>query len=557
MKLRNYQREAVDATYEYLSTSDGNPLVVIPTAGGKSFVMATIIQETLETWSDRRIIVVTHVKELIEQNYRELLDCWSIAPAGIYSAGLNRREPSAQVLFAGIQSIHRKANQIGERDLILVDEANLVPRKSSTMYRRFFDAMAEISPDIRIIGLTATHYRLDSGLLTGGNDRLFSDVAYDVPVTRLIEEGYLAPLVTKATKKTLDTQGVHKRGGDYILSELAEAVDDGSLNQKIVWEIIDKGRDRKSWLLFCSGVKHAHNVRDALRKANITAETITGETNTMDREFVLQAFKAGEIQALTNCDILTTGFNYPALDLIAFLRPTESTGLYVQMAGRGMRIAEGKSDCLVLDFAGNIFRHGPIDRVNITATREGSESQEPPVRECPNCHSIIFTGFRECPDCGYEFPAPEPDLVPLPDTSPIIGEADPEWFDVNEIVYSRHRKAGKPDSLKVTYHDSDVLGRGISEWICLFHGGYAAQKGVGWWYRRRGKQFETLNDVLNQVRSLVIPSRILVREDGKYNRIVAYDFSTAPREVEVSVDGIELEYEGEIDGYLDEDDLPF
>ncbi|MBT7615834.1 MAG: DEAD/DEAH box helicase, partial [Calditrichaeota bacterium] len=329
MELRGYQREAVNAIYRYFEKNKGNPLIVCPTASGKSFIMAAFIREVLEAWSDQRIMVLTHVKELIQQNYMELTRHWTLAPAGIYSAGLNRREAQAQVLFAGIQSVHSRAEELQSFDLIMIDECHLVPRKSDTMYRRFLGDMHAINEDVKIIGLTATHYRLDSGLLTEGDSRIFTDIAYEVPVKRLINEGFLSPLVTKAPNTTLDVSGVHTRGGEFINSELQNAVDQSETNRAAVREIIHYGKDRKSWLIFCTGVQHAYNVRDALRERNIVAETVTGDTNAMERDYILEGFKSGKIRAITNCDILTTGFNAPNTDLLGILRPTQSTGLYV------------------------------------------------------------------------------------------------------------------------------------------------------------------------------------------------------------------------------------
>lgn len=280
MHLRKYQTEAVNAIYGYFLEKDGHPLIVMPTASGKSVVLAAFIKETLDHWPDQRILLLTHVKELIQQNYLELVGHWPMAPAGVYSAGLKRRESNSQILFAGIQSVHNKADEIGSCDLILIDEAHLCPRSSDTMYRRFIDEMATVNDQVKIIGFTATHYRLDSGLLTEGENRVFTDVAYEVSVKRLIDEKWLSPLITKAPSIDLDVSGVHTRGGEFIPGELAAAVDKEEVNAAAVREIVRYGRDRKSWLIFCAGVDHAYHIRDVLREHGIAAETVTGDTKT-------------------------------------------------------------------------------------------------------------------------------------------------------------------------------------------------------------------------------------------------------------------------------------
>jgi len=529
MQLRDYQREAVDAIYRYFETEDGNPLIVMPTASGKSFVMAAFIREVLEAWPDQRILILTHVKELIQQDYSELVGHWPLAPAGVYSAGLRKRDTDAQVLFAGIQSVHSRAEELGAFDLILIDECHLVPRNSDTMYRRFLDDMLVLNEAVKIIGFTATHYRLDSGLLTQGKDRIFTDVAFEVPVKRLIDESFLAPLITKDPDTTLDISGVHTRGFDFINSELQAAVNTDETNEAAVREIIRYGQGRKSWLVFCSGIAHAEKIRDVLRKYDIVAETVTGSTNAMEREFILQGFKNGEVQAVTNCDILTTGFNHPGIDLMAILRPTQSTGLYVQMAGRGMRLAPDKADCLVLDFAGNIERHGPIDRVQPTGT-SGKGSGDAPVKTCPNCKSVIFAGFKECPDCHFEFPPPKSELQNTASTKAIISKNEPFWGKLQKVHYSRHSKPGKPDSLKVDYYEGFYTR--YSEWICLEHEGFAEKKARQWWRKMGGDpRVTTVHEALNTAHTLKVPTSIQVRQDGKYWRVLRHRFdeSDPPR----------------------------
>ena len=543
MELRAYQREAVDAIYRYFESHTGNPLVVMPTGSGKSFVMAAFIQEVLSAWSNQRILVLTHVKELIQQNYAELVDHWSLAPAGVYSAGLKRREADAQILFAGIQSIYTRAEEIQACDLVLIDECHLVPRSSDTMYRRFLGDMLAMNESVKIIGLTATHYRLDSGLLTEGENRIFTDVAYEVPVRRLIDEGWLAPLVTKAPSTKLDVSGVHTRGGEFISGELAAAVDKTDVNEAAAREMLHYGRDRKSWLVFCSGVDHAYHVREVLRGHGVAAETVTSETNHLERDYILSEFRSGGIRVVTNCDLLTTGFNHPGVDLLAILRPTQSTGLYVQIAGRGMRMAPDKENCLVLDFAGNIERHGPIDRVNpYDPSRNGNGKA--PVKTCPGCRSVIFAGFRYCPDCNHEFPPPQSEIKPSASSKSIISHGESFWLEVEKIAYSRHTKIGKPDSLRVDYYESFFSW--YSEWVCLEHGGFAARRARRWWKKRGGDpEVMKIGEALRAAAGLKQPSHVFVQEDGKYWRVVRYRFDGGA-DVPVEVEGDWIEDESAI-----------
>jgi DNA repair protein RadD len=523
LQLRPYQRAAIDAIYDYFAVATGHPLLVLPTASGKSLVAAAFIQEVLAQWPDERIIILTHVRELITQNFSELIRLWPEAPAGVYSAGLNRRDVQAQILFAGIQSVHRKAYAIQRADLVLVDEAHLIPRSANTTYRRFLGDLTRINPQLKIIGLTATPYRLDSGMLHTGPDALFDNIAFEVSVRELIDEGYLAPLISKQTSTQLDVSGVGTRGGEFIAGQLEAAVDQDPITQAAVDEVVAYGRDRRSWLLFCAGVDHARHVCDAVRARGFSCATIFGHTPKAERDRIIAAFKRGEIRALASMGVLTTGFNAPAVDLIAILRPTKSTGLYVQMAGRGTRLAPHKDNCLVLDFACNVARHGPIDLVK-PKDKASEGDGEAPTKVCPECQTINALAARVCADCGYVFPAPEVQLEATATTRPILSTGRPEWLHVGAVTYHRHEKSGRPPSLRVDYHCGLVRHR---EWVCLEHEGYAGQKAAAWWRRRDGSADlpATVDEALSRVDELRQPVQIAVRPSGQYTEVVHARFA--------------------------------
>ena len=521
LTLRPYQQAAISAIYNYYEEKQGNCCVVLPTAAGKSLVAAAFIEGVLKAWPDQRILIVTHVRELIAQNHAEMIGLWPEAPAGIYSAGLGKREAQARILFAGIQSIHRRAQEVGHTDLVLIDEAHLIPGDTSTMYRRFLDGLARINPALKVIGLTATPFRLDSGMLHEGKNALFTDIAYEAPVRDLIDAGYLSPLVSKQPATRLDVSKVGTRAGDFIQRDLAAAVDKEAITRAAVTEIIEHGRERKSWLAFCSGVDHARHVAEEFARQGITCRTIFGDTPKEERDAIIAAFKRGEIRALASMGVLTTGFNAPAVDLIALLRPTKSAGLYVQMVGRGTRLAPGKENCLVLDFAGNVRRHGPIDLVRPKRPGEGGGG-EAPTKVCPECDSIIALSATECPDCGYEFPARAVKIAPTAATLPVLSPKI-QWLSVDGVSYSRHDKLGGLPSLKVTY--SCGL-KSYSEWVCIEHQGYARQKAAEWWRKRApGCPVPlTVDQAIAEAARLARPSAISVRPSGRYVEISGHRF---------------------------------
>lgn len=525
LTLRSYQRESVDAIYAYWQKGGGNPLIVLPTAAGKSLVIATLVQELCEAYPTLRIAIVTHVKELIAQNFAELLKLWPQAPAGIYSAGIGRRDTRARVLFCGIQSVWNKIDRIGAVDVLLVDEAHLIPKSADTTYGKFLARLREETPDMRVVGLTATPYRLDSGRLDRGDDRIFDAIAYEANVSDLIDQGYLSPLVSKATATALDVSGVGKRGGDFIPGQLEAAVNQDQITRAAVSEITRFGESRRAWLAFCCGVDHAIAVRDEIRTHGVVCETVTGETPAGERNRIIGAFRAGQIKCLTSVGVLTTGFNVPHVDLVALLRPTQSAGLYVQSVGRAFRLAPGKTDALILDFAGNVKRHGPVDAVHIKGERAKSDGEtEAQAKECPTCQTLVALPTRTCPSCGHEWtPDPEPKHEATADAeTAIISRGAPAWIDVDDVRYYRHEKPGSPPSMRVEYHCGFVVHR---EWVCFSHSGYARSKAEAWWRRASDTPVpRDTDEALKRVDELAFPFAIQIRPDGKYFQIVGRRF---------------------------------
>jgi DNA repair protein RadD len=488
--LRPYQVEAVDATFAWMNEHSGHPLIVVPTGGGKSLIQTAIIHAVLREYPRDRILCLTHVRELIQQNHDATLRAWPGAPVGICSAGIGRREWDAQVLFAGIQTVYRKAAKLQWADVIVVDEAHLLPKEGEGMYRTLINAMLGMNPKLRIIGLTATPYRTDSGLLHKGKDALFTDIAYTCDIVKLIEDGYLSPIISKGTGHQIDTTAVQKRGGEFIANQLQAAATRGDLVAQSVAEIVQRGADRKAWLLFACGIKHAEQIAEALRSHGIDCETIFGDTPDEQRDRIITRYKNRQLRAIVNVGVLTTGFDAPHVDLIALLRPTCSPGLYVQMVGRGLRRAEGKLNTLVLDYGENVERHGPIDCVQPTDDEESEGDGTPPVKKCPQCASYVHAAITICPDCGFVFPPREITHKPVASNAPIISAQSSrptiERWDVIDVHYMEHRKPGKPVSLRVEYIGTGFHQR-ANEWVCFEHEGFARRKAESWWQKRGGR----------------------------------------------------------------------
>lgn len=522
MQLRDYQSAAIDATYDWFGAGKGNPLIVAPTGAGKSVILSEFIRRAVSDFEGTRIVCATHVKELIAQNCGALTRLWPGAPVGIYSAGLGRRQLGRQITFVGIQSVAKKAAQFGYVDLLIVDECHLIPRSGGAQYQKFIAGLREVNPDMKVVGLTATPFRLDSGRLDMGDGAIFDGIAYDIPIPLLVNRGYLAPLISKRPDTVMDTAGLHTRAGEFIDKEMDERFNTDEVTKAAVGEVMHLGKDRKSWLLFCISVDHAMAVRDELRAKGIATECVTGTTDKSERSRILADFKAGRIRAVTNVNVLTTGFDAPMTDLLAFLRPTQSLGLYMQMAGRAMRIADGKENGLVLDFAGNVARHGPVDAVSVTDTgpkdKGDGEPGEMPSKTCPECNEILFIGARECP-CGFIFPEPEPKIERTASTDAIMNmTAHDEWLPVTDFAVAKHNpRDGRPCSLRVEYL---VNGKVIKEWVCFDHAGFPRQKAVQWWHQKAGTTPpDSVEDALERQGEIRAPDEVVVRKEGKFQKI--------------------------------------
>lgn len=534
ISLRPYQQEAIDAVLAYWRDGGGNPLVDLATGLGKSVVIAKLEKDLIEQYPSMRVLNLVHVKELVAQNFWQMLRLWPQAPVGINSAGLGRRDLRSQILFASIQSIYREDGySLGERDLVVVDEAHLIPSAGDGMYRQLLAKLRARTPDLRVVGLTATPFRMDTGRLDAGDDALFTDTVYSYGIAKGIADGYLSPLVSKASMTEIDVSAVAKRGGEFVAGSLEAAADRDPITRAAAQEIMAYGEGRRSWLVFCTGVDHAHHVRDAIRALGVTCETVTGDTPAGDRDRIIRDYKAGRIRCLTNANVLTTGFDAPSVDLIAFLRPTLSTGLYVQMTGRGTRLAEGKENCLVLDFAGNIRRHGPVDTVQVKR-RLGKGEKEGAVKvddvrakTCPSCEHLVALRTMTCTYCGHEWPKPDPKHeetaardVPILSTEKV----PPTEMPVVNWRAAKWSKADAPDSLKVEYWAGF---RAYSEWVCPEHGGFAGQKFERWWVQHKGRlpSPATVGEALSRWGELTAPTTITVKPNGKWHDIVGRRFA--------------------------------
>jgi DNA repair protein RadD len=543
LTLRPYQEEAKLAVYEHLRTRDDNACCVIPTAGGKTPVMASICKDVVGPWGGR-LLILAHVKELLEQTADKLHKVCPEIAFGIYSAGLKRRDTTHSVIVAGIQSVYKRACELDTFDVILVDEAHLIPLEGDGMYRQFLADARVINPNVRVIGFTATPFRLKTGPICTP-DGFLNHVCFEVGVRELIRDGFLCPLVTKAGKTKVDTTGLHVQGGEFIAGEVETLMDRDDLVRAACTEIVEHMGGRQSGLIFASGVQHGRHIANVLTSDHgVDCGFVTGESTSAHRDATLDRFRRGELKYLCNVNVLTTGFDAPNIDCVALVRPTLSPGLFYQMVGRGFRLHPGKGNCLVLDFGGNVIRHGPVDDLRIKPT--GGGAGEAPAKECPECLAVIAAGYAVCPQCGYVFPPPERKKHdPKASEAGILsGNVTDTEYVVRDVVYSIHTKRGAADDAPRTMRVDYQLGLNHwqSEYICFEHQGFARQKATAWWKRRSPDPVPDTAEravELADAGALCMTEAIIVRAIAgeKFDQVVGHRLGPVPESVAADAQG--------------------
>ena len=438
-QLRDYQQDAVSSVLKHFRKTNESAVIVLPTGSGKSLVIAELAR-----LAKRKILVLTHVKELVEQNHQKF-ESYGVA-AGIYSAGLKLKETQHQVTFASIQSAARNLDDFNEPySLIIIDECHRVnlpnpdlsgeqsnavlntkPNKplqdktqheekspettnkqtNSNQYQQIIEKLMQVNPDVKLLGLTATPYRLGMGwiykkhyrgFMRSEEKRPFEHCIYELPIRYLIKREYLTePKLVDATIEHYDFSSLRANAsGDYSPADMNHLLNKNPrVTQSIIEQVVELSEQRQGVMIFAATVEHAKEVFSYL-PSQLSA-LITGATDNAERDQLIKAFKHKEIKYLVNVSVLTTGFDVPHVDMIAILRPTQSVSLYQQIIGRGLRLSENKKDCLVIDYTGNDF---DLYHPEVGEKKPNSKSQ--PVQVvCPSCEfPNVFWGI--CDDDGY------------------------------------------------------------------------------------------------------------------------------------------------------------
>ncbi len=545
---RWYQKEAVDAFFQAARQYPNQSLLeVLPTGAGKSLTMAMILAKVNDFG---RSIVLARSRELVTQNqaafcemYPDLAD-----QTGVYCASLGLKEWNKRIVFASIQSAANQGELLGPRKLVIVDEAHQVGKTEGTQYQTFLAEMQRQDPSCKLLGMTASPYRLDGGIIFGEGQQ-FDRVAYNVPRGALIDEGYITRPTTLKTKE-INLSGVRHIGGEFAKAE----VEAQFLGNSITREVLAAANTKqcKSVLIFASGVAHAQVIKGELEAAGESVMVITGDTPPLFRETAIESFDQRRTRFLVNVECLTTGFNVKGIDMIVVARATESPGLFLQMVGRGFRLFPNKPTCWITDYGGNVDRFGPIDSdsygmdsIKLPSQGEG----EPPKRVCPSCYEINHAGARRCIKCGMEFPRKAKVFVAGDES--IVAKA--EKFNVKSASYQRWAgKDGKQDTLMAEYEldtGDEPIRRRVREWICLEHGGYAGKKAREWWTSASHQDFpSSIYEALEIINVIGIGEvlSVKVKKDGKYDKVTHRHFGESPERQHLGFDSL-----------YDESEIPF
>lgn len=587
MKPRWYQEEAVESLFDFFDTHggtdpetgfpiDANPILALPTGTGKSLVIAEFFKRALHRYPTTRGIMSTHVKELIRQNAERMVASWPLAPLGIHSAGMGQRDTVQPIIFGGIKSMVGKYPMLGYRDFMVIDEAHLVSPNADTSYVKFINelkygidydpdkpltratferAMASpyCNPYLKVIMLTATPYRMGLGHLTNG--KIATHTAYNLCTidgfNRLMAEGYLCPLIPKKTRTEFDLSNVGMSQGDFVQSAMQAAVDKDEITFACLKELVEYGWNRRCGLIFASGIEHAEHIGEMMNSVfGESCVVIHSKKSDAENEQALKDWKSGRAKWAVNMNSLTTGVDNPMVDIIGMMRGTLSTGLWVQMLGRGTRplyapgydlddfnsrwaaiYAGGKANCLVMDFAGNTRRLGPINDPVIPKMKGQGAPGDAPVRICPQCGTYNHASVRQCVVCGTEFDF-SPSLSRSAGTDELLRSDAPqvEVFKVNRVVYQPYTtKTSDRNMIRVSYYCESL--RTFYELITVEPKAgsdkldYPAKKGRDWFRQRYPSEPPEKNsDVLKVMSELRPPVQIRVWVNKQYPEVLSYEF---------------------------------
>jgi DNA repair protein RadD len=558
MQLRNYQKKALDKATCWFDKEITNPLIVLPTGGGKTVVFATLIKQLYQEDCSRRFLILAHRQELIQQAKDKLLAVWPEAPVGILAASLKEFNQTASIIIASRDTISspKRLEKSHPVDYIIIDEAHHVGTEKNCRYKKIINHFEEIGCP-KVLGVTATPYRMGQGYIYGNDtNHFFGGLAHKVTIPELIKQGYLSRLSAFAVSKdaVIDASKarVKFKGGDYRESDLERLALVDATIICIINDWLEKAylKGRTSTVFFCVSVLHAQKMDYFLKQHGINSACITAETPTELRNKYLEQFERGEINALCNVAVLTEGWDAPKTDCIAILRPTKSLGLYVQICGRGMRTHEGKDDCLLLDYGGNMERHGCIDKATPERTKGKAEGEAKDLTWiCGECFRVNDKDDKYCYECDEPKPIIQPSLIEqimekkeaeasetteaahgyvLSDEMPDKGKPVERSEEVDRIFAKRKTSKNGNDYLSVEFHTKGNYWPQSTALMVGMYGNAGQMAKKKWGIMSKGKPYpydiDRAVSEINQHGVFNDIKTINIRKEGKYWNVIGVNF---------------------------------
>lgn len=418
--LRPYQQDALNAVLDAFQRQR-SVLLEAACGAGKTILFSSIIRHFAEKYPAMRSVILAHREQLVKQARDKLLKVW---PEGEDKVGMACKsacstvELEKPVVIASPQTLAARIGSMPPVQLAIVDEVHrLPPADRKSQYGGLMEALRGYYPEMRLLGVTATPYRLNHGYIYGDKCRhpeqnWFSDLSYKVGIYDLQAQGFLVPLkLYIADEPDLSDVGTSSTG-DWNIDELAEAMSKSVHVNSAVEAVQRYASDRKHIVVFGVTIEHAEVLRDVFREAGYSTVAVHSKMPKAERDAALYAFDRGDVQVVCNVGVLTEGWDCTSVDCMVMCRPTKSAALYCQMAGRGLRLHEGKTDCLMLDLSGNYAEHGRPEEPRVKMGRESGEGDG--SWECPECHFVNEPKDKVCASCGYERPEPEPEMRDCP-----------------------------------------------------------------------------------------------------------------------------------------------
>lgn len=536
---RPYQAKAIAKIYEALTLKQ-NVLLQAIMGAGKTFISVNICQKVLCDNPDLKILILAH-KEILVRQFKEAFEKFTQIPCnkiGICCAGLGEKNIKRQITIGTVQTFVNLVGNYSGAGFIIIDEIHRVSINSDTQYKTTFDSLREKRPASRLLGLTATPFRMDHGYCYGdlckpGNDNLFDQPDYVIGYADLLAENYLVPLkgiVARHDMLTSDLETAN-RHGDFVLGDIGDIMGRERHIKTTIDAIHQYCSEYKKICVFCCTIEHAEKVWSLIREE---AVLIHSQLSQIERASNMMSWMSGRKRIAVSINILVEGFDMPELDCLVFARPTLSPALFLQAVGRVLRIADGKNHGLLVDLTDNTERFGTdLDNIKITvpkAVQDKIDAENAFKKSCPKCQADCHIALKICMKCGYEWPEQEyNEAIALPDMKEVDFTPDPpKWYDVDEMRITPHYNKKKETRLgRLIFEYGDFYNtKTVSVFFCFpdYYSGYAVEMSKKRWQEFSSDPFpETVEEFLEK--NIFMPVKILLDENKKYPEIIDYEWT--------------------------------